>query len=113
MINKIINKISYPFVSKSFGTLKNTYKDQTCYIVGNGPSLNKMDLSHLDDKFVFGLNKIHLINKSNPLKVDIMVSVNEFVIQQSYDEIIKNALKASFNNMGNSYLKKVKKMFII
>jgi hypothetical protein len=93
MIAKIINRISYSFVSKSFGALKNRYKDDTCYIVGNGPSLNKMDLSLLNDKFVFGLNKIHLINKSNPLKVDIMVCVNEFVIQQSHSEIIKNAPK--------------------
>jgi len=93
MITKIINRISYSFISKQFRSLKNTYKNQTCYIVGNGPSLNKMDLSLLDDKFVFGLNKIHLINQTNPLKVDIMVCVNEFVIQQSYNEIIKNAPK--------------------
>jgi hypothetical protein len=93
MLLKIINRISYSFVSNSCKSLQDKYKGQTCYIVGNGPSLNNMDLSLLDDKFVFGLNKIHLINKTNPLKVDIMVCVNEFVIQQSYDQIIKNAPK--------------------
>lgn len=91
MFKKIINRISYLFVSNSCKALQDKFQGQTCYIVGNGPSLNKMDLSLLDDKFVFGLNKIHLINRTNPLKVDIMVCVNEFVIQQSYDQIIKNA----------------------
>jgi len=93
MLSKIINRISYAFVSNSCESQQNKFKGQTCYIVGNGPSLNKMNLSLLDDKFVFGLNKIHLINKTNPLKVDIMVCVNEFVIQQSHAEIIKNAPK--------------------
>lgn len=52
-----------------------------------------LNFMNAGDFFINGdfLNKIYLINKTNPLKVDIMVSVNEFVIQQSYSKIIKNA----------------------
>ncbi len=38
--------------------LKNKFKGQRCFIIGNGPSLNKCDLSLLQNEYTFGVNGI-------------------------------------------------------
>jgi hypothetical protein len=40
---------------------RDLHKGQRCFIMGNGPSLNKMDLEQLKDDVVFGLNSCFLI----------------------------------------------------
>ena len=37
--------------------LKDIYKDQRCFILGNGPSIKNMDLSELADEKVFTVNQ--------------------------------------------------------
>jgi hypothetical protein len=41
--------------------LHNKYTDRRCFIMGNGPSLNKMDLELFGDEYVWGANKCHLL----------------------------------------------------
>lgn len=62
---------------------KSIHQGKDCFIIGNGPSLNKMDLTPLNDYYTFGLNKIYLIFEKVDLKLDFLVSVNDLVIQQS------------------------------
>jgi hypothetical protein len=66
---------------------KNIHKGEDCFIVGNGPSLNKMDLELLNDYYVFGMNKIHLIFEKQKLKLSYHVAVNPLVIEQTLAEI--------------------------
>ncbi len=40
---------------------KNAYEGRRCFVMGNGPSLNKMDLSKLEGEVVFGCNSIFLL----------------------------------------------------
>ena len=40
---------------------KDLYANQRCFILGNGPSLNKTDLSCLSDEYTFGCNKISML----------------------------------------------------
>src|SRR5690606_24197109 len=54
----------------------NKFSGKDCFIIGNGPSLNKMDLQLLNDYYTFGLNKIFLIFKRVSLHLDFLVSVN-------------------------------------
>jgi hypothetical protein len=65
---------------------KNIHAGEDCFIIGNGPSLNKMDLGPLSDYYTFGLNKIFLIFKKIQLELSYLVSVNPYVIQQSVEE---------------------------
>ncbi len=39
---------------------KNRYIGERCFIIGNGPSLNKTDLGKLKNEFTFGVNSIFL-----------------------------------------------------
>lgn len=66
-------------------TFRNRHAGEDCFVIGNGPSLNKMDLEQLNDYHTFGLNKIFLIFARQHLKLSYHVSVNTHVIQQSLD----------------------------
>ncbi len=65
----------------------NLHEGESCFIIGNGPSLNQMDLSKLNDYHTFGLNKIYLIFDKVELNLSYHVAVNPFVIQQSSSEL--------------------------
>lgn len=66
---------------------RNIHKGESCFIIGNGPSLNKMDLSVLNDYYTFGLNKIYLIFEKVDLKLSYHVTINPYVIEQGFKEI--------------------------
>lgn len=66
---------------------KNSHKGERCFIIGNGPSLNKMDLTLLSGIKKFGLNKIYLMFDKVNLDLSYHVTVNPFVINQSHKEI--------------------------
>lgn len=51
----------YLFSKKDLKEFKNLYKDQRCFIVGNGPSLTSEDLEKLKDEITFAANKIYNI----------------------------------------------------
>ncbi len=47
-----------PHDRKELKKFKNKYSGQRCFIIGNGPSLNKIDLSKLEGEISFGVNGI-------------------------------------------------------
>lgn len=67
--------------------LKDVHKDQRCFIIGNGPSLNRTDLTRLEDEFTFGLNRIYLMFPELGFATTYFLSVNNLVIEQSAEEI--------------------------
>ena len=45
---------------RRIAALKDIHKGERCFIIGNGPSLNKLDLSKIKDEYTFGVNAIYL-----------------------------------------------------
>ncbi len=45
---------------------KNLHKGKRCFVIGNGPSLNQLDLSLLKKEITFGCNNIHLMKDFKP-----------------------------------------------
>lgn len=72
--------------SKKLQQFKDIHKGEDCFIIGNGPSLKKMDLTPLNDYFSFGQNKIFLLFEKVDLNLSYLVSVNQLVIEQSARE---------------------------
>ncbi len=68
---------------------KNIHKGEDCFIVGNGPSLNKIDVDRLNDYHTFGLNKIYLMFDRVEFRPSYHVAVNSLVIEQSVREFEK------------------------
>jgi hypothetical protein len=66
---------------------KDIHKGQRCVIIGNGPSLRKMDLSFLDSEITFGLNRIYLLKQISEASLDYFVCVNPLVLEQFSNDI--------------------------
>ena len=69
--------------------LKDRHSGQRCFIIGNGPSLRKTDLSLLRNEVTFGLNRIYLWFDELGFPTTYFVAVNRFVIEQCAREIIR------------------------
>jgi hypothetical protein len=66
-------------------------------IIGNGPSLNRMDLSGLRDEPTFGLNRGHLLFPRIGGPTRYLVSVNRYVLEQSVAEMLAAPCPKFFN----------------
>lgn len=66
---------------------KNKHWGERCFIIGNGPSLQKMDLTPLADEVTFGLNRIYLLFKKAGFQTTYYACVNRLVIEQCVEEI--------------------------
>ena len=47
-------------ITTQITSYKDLHKGERCFIIGNGPSLNKIDLTKLKDEITFGVNSIFL-----------------------------------------------------
>ena len=63
------------------------HRGERCFIIGNGPSLKKMDLSVLRDEYSFGLNRIYLLFDQIGYLPPYYVCINELVLEQFSNEI--------------------------
>jgi hypothetical protein len=69
---------------------KNKYKNKRCFIVGNGPSLNKTDLRKIKNEFTFGFNSIFLHKYFLP---KFYIVEDKWVIKDNLEKIKKLKIK--------------------
>lgn len=72
--------------SQALKKFKDIHSGEDCFIIGNGPSLNKIDLNLLSDYYTFGLNKIYLLFDKVDFRPSYHVAINPLVIEQSASE---------------------------
>lgn len=84
--------------------LKNCLKGKRCFILGNGPSLNKQDLSVLDGEIVFTVNQVLRNKQYRHFKSDFhfWMDNNFFVFdkQNPEDEELLELMKRTANQSG-------------
>lgn len=92
----------------------NLHSGQRCYIIGNGPSISKMDMSPLKNEFTFGLNRIYLAFDTIPFKPTYYVCVNELVLEQFAEEIrvLEMPKFLNWNRRGYFNLEEVSTNFV-
>ena len=61
---------------------RSRHAGERCFILGNGPSLSRMDLSRLRGEVTFGLNRIYLLFDRLGFTPTYFVCVNELVLEQ-------------------------------
>jgi hypothetical protein len=66
---------------------KDIHAGERCFIIGNGPSLKKTNLSLLENEHTFGMNRIYLLFEELGFHTTYFVSSNERVIEQFYQDI--------------------------
>lgn len=69
-------------------TLKDKYRGERCFIMGNGPSLRETDVSWLKDEYTFGMNRVYLAFEDWGFQTSFLVSVNDLVIEQCVDDFL-------------------------
>lgn len=57
-LRAICDFIKYKKLIRRNAALKNVHRGETCYIVGNGPSVKNLDASLLKDKIIFTVNSM-------------------------------------------------------
>jgi hypothetical protein len=104
---------------KKLQELKNKFKGKRCVIIGNGPSLNEIDLHLLKDEYTFGVNSLFLKEKEgfkptfytvedSHVMNDNIEEINDFDCQfrffpTRYKKYITNKNNALFFNMNEGF----------
>jgi len=86
-------------------SLHNKFKGERCFIVGNGPSLNKIDLSLLKDEYSFAVNGIFYKTKEMGYKPNFYVVEDRHVMKDNIDEI--NKYDCEYKFFPSAYKKQV------
>ena len=85
-------------------SFENKHKGERCFIIGNGPSLNKTDLTMLKNEITFGLNKIYLNFNKMGYSPTYFVIVNPLVINQCANELLQIPAPKFVGHEGLKYL---------
>ncbi len=67
--------------------LKDKYRGQRAFILGNGPSLALTDIGKLKNEYTFGTNRVYLAFPSWGFPTSFFVCVNDLVIEQAAADI--------------------------
>jgi hypothetical protein len=73
--------------AKALSLLKDQHRGKRCFILGNGPSLRRTDLTRLRGEYTFGLNRIYLLFPELGFATTYLVTVNQLVIDQCAEEL--------------------------
>lgn len=76
--------------------MRNLHQDQRCFIMGNGPSLNKMDLSLFTNEIVWGSNRCYLLYDQITWRPRFYTAVDTRVVPDIANDI--NQLVATDTN---------------
>ena len=68
-------------------SLKGKYQGQRCFMMGNGPSLNRTPLEKLSGEYVWGFNRCYLLFDQIDWRPSFYVSVDTRVTPDNADEI--------------------------
>lgn len=66
---------------------RNRYKGRRCFVIGNGPSLNKHDLSLLANEYSFGVNGIFYKTETSGFVPTFYVVEDNMVMKENLDRI--------------------------
>jgi Protein of unknown function DUF115 len=66
----------------------NRFKGKRCFIIGNGPSLNKHDLSLLQNEYTFAVNSIYYKTRETGFRPTFFVVEDSSVIKENLKEIV-------------------------
>ncbi len=85
------------------GALKDVHKGKRCFIIGNGPSLKRTDVSKLRNEYTFGMNRIYLAFPEWGFPTSFLVSVNSLVIEQCAEKFLNLEIPAFFSWRSHKY----------
>ena len=92
----------------------NCYKGRRCFIIGNGPSLNMVDLSKLENEITFGVSGIFLMTEKNGFKPTFYVVEDALFISINLESICTYQHENKFiPSQSRKFLAKFQEVFFI
>lgn len=82
--------------SKNMKQFKDKYKGERCFIIGNGPSLNLIDIEKLKNEYTFGVNSIFYKTESTGFKPTFYVVEDGHVVDDNIKEINNYSVQYKF-----------------
>lgn len=73
--------------SAELATFYNAYRGKRCFIIGNGPSLNKHDLTLLENEYTFGVNSFYYKTRETGFTPYFYVVEDSSVMKENIEEI--------------------------
>lgn len=83
----MLDRPKYKKYIKQNSELKNKYKGETCFILGNGPSIKNLDVSLLRDKYTFVVNGFYESPLYEQLKPSIYCVYDKFEFANRKEEL--------------------------
>lgn len=93
----------------SIKSLRNKYQGERCFIIGNGPSLNQIDLSKIKNEYSFGVNSIFLKYEDQSFVPSFYVVEDNHVIDDNIQKINSFLDKPKFSFFPAKYEEKIKR----
>jgi GT2 family glycosyltransferase len=73
--------------TKELERFRNAFLGKRCFIIGNGPSLNKHDLSLIENEYTFGVNSFYYKTRETGFRPFFYVVEDSSVMKENIDEI--------------------------
>ena len=101
----ILSHYKLSFYCISLKKLRNKHKSESCFVIGNGPSLMADDLSVLKDKNIvsFAANRIYKMLDDTEWHPTYYVCTDYLLIRDFIDEANKIPVKKRFTSLHNHY----------
>ena len=84
MVNRAVQKSEN---WNSLKSLKNKFKGKRVFIIGNGPSLNKIAVEKLAHEYTFSFNRAYIAYEQWGFKPNFYISTDDVVVRDNFDEI--------------------------
>lgn len=99
---------------KKLATVNNKYIGKRCFIIANGPSLNKIDFSLLKNEITLGMNRIYLMKEEKDFMPTYLACIDtERLIKPFHDDLDGLEIDCFFPfNLRSFFSKKSNQYFI-
>lgn len=92
---------------------RDIHKGERCFLICNGPSLNKTNLNLLKNEFTFGLNRIYLNFPKMEFEPNYIVCINDIVLSQFSNEFLNQKMPLFLNWNSRHKLAKTDNTYFI
>jgi len=75
-----------------------------CFIIGNGPSLKKLDLGLLKNEYTFGMNRIYMAFEEMGYSTSYYLCMNDLVVEQCAQDIQKLSMPRFISWRGRKWV---------
>lgn len=101
----ILKHFRHTHYGRNMAKLRNTHQGESCFIIGNGPSLTVEDLNTLHEKGIdtFAVNRIYQIFPKTDWRPTYYVSTDHVMIRDKLAEVDQIPAKIKFIPLQNRY----------